>query len=313
MAGLFGALAGVAAAGTAASFLGRLFWAFEAASAFRVQYFAILTVGAVGYAVFRKRAAAAALGGLALANLALAAPLYLGRPAAPAPGTRTYRAILANVLTANRRFDRVAGLVRDLEPDIVVLEEVNERWLRELSGLRADYPHGRAVPRTDNFGIALWSRIPLDGAAVLSWSEVEVPSIAARLSLGGRPVTAIATHPLPPRRADYFAWRNQQLEALGQYVSSQPGEVLVLGDLNMSSWSPYFGDLVRTTGLSDTRRGFGVLASWPSDVPFLRIPIDHALVSKGIRVVDRRLGPDVGSDHFPVILDFALEPGGRAR
>jgi endonuclease/exonuclease/phosphatase (EEP) superfamily protein YafD len=82
---------------------------------------------------------------------------------------------------------------------------------------------------------------------------------------------------------------------------------MVLGDLNTTSWSPYFRDLVADSGLLDSRRGFGVEPSWPSfGLPLLRIPIDHGLVSPAVSVLDRRIGPAAGSDHLPLVIDFAL-------
>jgi len=40
----------------------------------------------------------------------------------------------------------------------------------------------------------------------------------------------------------------------------------------------------------------------------MRIPIDHILVGTGIRVFKREVGPDVESDHRPVLADLAIEP-----
>jgi endonuclease/exonuclease/phosphatase (EEP) superfamily protein YafD len=57
--------------------------------------------------------------------------------------------------------------------------------------------------------------------------------------------------------------------------------------------------------LRDTRAGFGIQASWPTQIPPLGIPLDHCLVSPELVVLDRRLGPAVGSDHRPVILELA--------
>jgi endonuclease/exonuclease/phosphatase family metal-dependent hydrolase len=37
-----------------------------------------------------------------------------------------------------------------------------------------------------------------------------------------------------------------------------------------------------------------------------RIPIDHVVVSPEVRVTDRRVGPDVGSDHLPVEATLAI-------
>jgi len=64
--------------------------------------------------------------------------------------------------------------------------------------------------------------------------------------------------------------------------------------------------------LPDSRAGRGIQPSWPASLPAaLRIPIDHCLVSPGIAVVGRQLGPQVGSHHLPVIVDLAV-PAGRA-
>jgi len=41
-------------------------------------------------------------------------------------------------------------------------------------------------------------------------------------------------------------------------------------------------------------------------VPLLGIPIDHCLVSPEIIVTKRSVGPSVGSDHYPVIIDFSI-------
>ena len=82
--------------------------------------------------------------------------------------------------------------------------------------------------------------------------------------------------------------------------------MVLLGDLNCTVWSPYFGRLVRDSGLKDSSRGWGVQPSWPAGNWLLRIPIDHCLHSPEVRVVRRGIGPDVGSDHFPVIVEMQL-------
>jgi len=38
----------------------------------------------------------------------------------------------------------------------------------------------------------------------------------------------------------------------------------------------------------------------------LLIPIDHCLHSREVRIVRKQIGPDVGSDHYPVVVDFFL-------
>ncbi|MCU0878609.1 MAG: endonuclease/exonuclease/phosphatase family protein, partial [Pirellulaceae bacterium] len=89
-------------------------------------------------------------------------------------------------------------------------------------------------------------------------------------------------------------------------VGGRPAEPLVLaGDLNLTEHSPYFRDLLRASGLADTRQGIGIQASWSPRVPLLSLPLDHVLVSRELAVVSRRLGPPLGSDHRPVVVQLA--------
>jgi endonuclease/exonuclease/phosphatase (EEP) superfamily protein YafD len=60
--------------------------------------------------------------------------------------------------------------------------------------------------------------------------------------------------------------------------------------------------------LRDSQLGFGVQPSFPTFSWAIRIPIDHCLVSPEVVVLDRKLAPSVGSDHFPVMVELALKP-----
>jgi endonuclease/exonuclease/phosphatase (EEP) superfamily protein YafD len=82
--------------------------------------------------------------------------------------------------------------------------------------------------------------------------------------------------------------------------------VILFGDLNVTPWSPYFADLLKHGGLKDTSQGRGLFGSWPSWLPGLRIPLDHCLTSPAILVADKRLGPKVGSDHLPMMIDLIV-------
>jgi endonuclease/exonuclease/phosphatase (EEP) superfamily protein YafD len=39
------------------------------------------------------------------------------------------------------------------------------------------------------------------------------------------------------------------------------------------------------------------------------VPIDHLLHGQALEVVDRRLGPALGSDHFLLVVDLQLTEG----
>jgi endonuclease/exonuclease/phosphatase (EEP) superfamily protein YafD len=96
---------------------------------------------------------------------------------------------------------------------------------------------------------------------------------------------------------------------IAQYISGIQGARILAGDLNVTSWSPFFKDWLRESGLHDSRLGFGVQATWPTTSPLFLIPLDHVLVSPDIQVMQRQVGADVGSDHRPVLIDFTFKSG----
>ena len=81
---------------------------------------------------------------------------------------------------------------------------------------------------------------------------------------------------------------------------------MLLGDLNATPWSPAFRSLLRNSDLRDSRQGFGIHSTWPSGTWIMRVPLDHILVSGQVAVHSRVVGPDVGSDHRGVVVEFSL-------
>jgi len=291
---------------TALAFAARSYWMLELCTHFRVYYAAVLLPAAL-VLFFASRYLTALLAAACLAwNLYCIVPLYL--PPATASGDvggAASRALLLNVLRSNQDHHAVLRYIEAEDPDLIVLLEVDQRWIAALRPLAARYPHKLELPRDDNFGIALYSRLPAEEITAHDAGGSSRPSVVAQLNVGEQMVTLIAAHPYPPTSGTLAARRNRQLAAIGKMVGQIPGPKLVMGDLNTTGWSPYFQDLL-AAGLVDSRRGFGIQPSWQGPRGLIRLPIDHVLTSPQVIVRDRRLGPPVGSDHLPVVVDFAL-------
>jgi endonuclease/exonuclease/phosphatase (EEP) superfamily protein YafD len=206
------------------------------------------------------------------------------------------RVLSLNVLTSNTHKQAVLDHVLASDADVVFLMEVNQGWMSALSALKAKYPHVLARPRQDNFGVALFSRIPWTGEDVPWLGEADVPSLEVHLSHQAHELVLLGTHPVPPVGGDYAALRNEQLRLLAEHVAKLGGAVLVVGDLNSSPWSEGMRIVTRNGGL-----GFRSIAppwtpTWRAGTP-LAIPIDHALCTAPLVIVERSVGGDVGSDH----------------
>lgn len=286
-------------------FFARWNWHFELASHFRAQYCLAFLIGMILLLAARRFRIATAAAALLAVHVALLWPFY--RPAvSESSGAGTLRIVSLNIHSVNRQEAAVLGMIRETSPDVAVFLEVSEHWGRVLSQLEDEWPHSLTDARHGNFGIAIYSRVPLVRQRIEFLSE-SCPAILATIEPGGVPLTICGAHPYPPMGAGASAMRDRQLQTLAKLVAAEPGDRIVVGDFNCTSWSPAFGDLVQKTGLLDSRLGQGVQPSWPTFLPaLLRIPIDHCLVSPEVRVRHRRIGPDVGSDHLPVIVDLAL-------
>jgi endonuclease/exonuclease/phosphatase (EEP) superfamily protein YafD len=294
--------------------LGDVWSPLDLAAHFQVQYLTAAALGVALCLLLRCRRWAIVAGLCLIATAWQVLPWYLPSDSVTAAraagsGGPKIRLLLANVRTSNRRHEEVIALIDRWKPDVVVLQEVNARWLEAMEPIKRQLPHAVTAPRADNFGVAVYSRRPLEDARIAHLGPAEVDSIIGVLNVGGAGATLVASHPVPPIGPRNARLRDAQLDAIADTVMQMRGPVLVVGDLNATMWSAPFRRLVADTGLGNARQGFGVLPSWPAVLPaFARIPIDQCLCSADIEVVNCALGEPTGSDHLPLIVDVVLPP-----
>jgi endonuclease/exonuclease/phosphatase (EEP) superfamily protein YafD len=295
----------VAGAGTLLGFAARHDWRLELACHPRVQYWWALAAAFCMLAWTRHRILAFVAFALAVTNLVLIAPLYFG-PASRAKVGAPLRAMSLNVHYLNEDYGSTIELILREQPDFVLLVEVTREWAKAMEFLNPEYPY-RHVHASDNGGgLAFYSRHEIKDVQ-LERRDWEGPTMVALVETPEGPLTIFGVHPHSPKSVNTFESRNRQLEHVAELARGTAGPVVLMGDLNMTSWSPYFGDLLAASQLRDSRRGFGVEPSWPwLPGAIFRIPIDHCLVSPGVSVLSRWIGPAVGSDHRPVFIEFAL-------
>lgn len=272
----------------------------ELFSHFRLQYLVLAVVLTLIFVGLRWTGYAA----LGIATAALngwyVVPWYL--PAAEVGASGPEITVLhANVLKSNGNAERFLRLVDDLEPDIIVMQEVTPAWLESVEALGNSYPHRVAEGREGSFGIALYARVPLDATAVLEAGPTGTLEIVTTARIGEQSLHIVATHPVPPIGNANFGARNLQLDAAARLLARLPSPKMLVGDLNISMWANHYRKLEADSGLRNARRGFGIVPTWPVFFPPGFIPIDHVLVSADIDVLSFETGPRVGSDHLPVV------------
>ncbi|MCE9632537.1 MAG: endonuclease/exonuclease/phosphatase family protein [Planctomycetia bacterium] len=301
-------------AGTIAGWCGRWYWLFDLASHFRSSWLLLAGAGLVACMRWPRPIAAACLVIAALGNVREMLPYWLSAESPAASATVGERAardrdvvvIAMNVRRINDDPTAAIAYLRGRRPDVVAVLEVDEQWAEALDTLGDLFPHRIIRPRPDNFGLAVLARWPLDDQEIVVFSTTGFPSIIATVRGPAGDFRFIATHPYPPFNAQATVALGEHLAGVADVAAASPLPCIVAGDLNATPWSLPFRTLVARSGLIDTALGRGVQATWNARYPIPRIPIDHILAPRGTRVLRREVGPDIGSDHFPVEAELIL-------
>ena len=271
---------------------------------FRLQYLVVSLGLLLLFKYLRSPWLTGAIAAGVVLNAVLVLPWYVGED--ETSGGVELKLLHANVLSSNTEYDRLIRLLDTEAPDLVMLQEVSPDWLVALDELRANYPYSYAEAREGNFGIALFSRVPLRSVSHFDSPPFGYPTIVASLDIDGQVLHFIGTHPMIPVSGTFYDARNEQLAGVARLLGKQAEPKILVGDLNLSQWDINYKRLEQQGGVRNARKGFGILPTWPVFMPFAMIPIDHVLVSETISVTGFYSGPRIGSDHLPLVVTFSL-------
>jgi len=216
------------------------------------------------------------------------------------------RVLQANLFAKNEDPSRFFQLIDESRPDLMVLQEVAGPWEQTLSPLPLSFPHGLVGSEDQGVRKDLKQYSRLLASKPESLSKKGVPGYWTVVTGTDMNLNLISIHtraPFSPYRAKRH---KEQMKALTDVCKKMSGPLIVVGDFNSSTWSQLFRELTRGKRLVSARSGFGILGTWPSSLGPFRTPIDHILVSPEIQVLRCWVGPDIGSDHRPLLADLLV-------
>lgn len=306
--GLFSAMGFLVCVLTLIGFAGGWFWIFDLASPFRVQYAVLLFLMGTCFLFTRYRRVAVTFLMFGLINVWTLLPFFTRDSAVSSvPSPESIRLLAWNIHSDNRDYEEWIRVIEKTQPDQILLMEVSPHGAAFLDGNLKEFPYRLVQERDDNFGIAFFSRKPFEMLRILELGMAGLPSIQADIKVGEQVVAFLGTHPLPPVGPRRAGMRNEQLESIARWVKDQPNPVIVVGDLNITPWSPVFKSFIDSTDLKNSAEGRGIQATWPTFFKPLMIPIDHCLHSKGVRIHSRDIPAAKGSDHLPQLIEYSLD------
>jgi endonuclease/exonuclease/phosphatase (EEP) superfamily protein YafD len=219
-------------------------------------------------------------------------------PAQEARGGIRLKLVTVNLLWSNRQHQRLRDWLKAEAPDIAITQETTPRWAAELAGLDALFAHRRLPGPTDD--IAILSRHPFTMGQEAG-IRVHGTLAMATLSLGQRRIDLMALHASVPTSPARRIARDAMFDDIARFARRTRAPLIVAGDFNATPWNRSMRLLVRESPLRHAP-GFW-RPTFTAYVPlWMGVPIDHVLAAVDCRVLDRRVGPDFGSDHRPVVV-----------
>ncbi len=283
------------------------FWLVDVLSQFSFQY-ALSALGLLLISLWRKTISLAVLAGL-LIFLNLGVLVDPGESVHAASNTgKKFKIYSANLYIHNKELSKLNYDLQKMDPEMVLLLEVTPEHLNQLRLLMQTYPYHvkKTFVRDDHeMGFMFLSKFPILNTQLTRLSDGCNFVLQATLEINERQVMFYGVHAQRPDTGNYNG-RKEQFLWLAHQLREQTVPVIVSGDFNATPSSSLFQQLIRISGLRDSRTGFGWQPSWPTYFPLLWIPIDHMLVSPGIHVHNRATGSYIGSDHYPIYAELSI-------
>lgn len=215
--------------------------------------------------------------------------------------------------------DALSAAVERYQPDVVVLQELKSKsithaWPGKWQEVRSRFVGSAAV----------FSRLPMVPATPTDgfWGGKVIAASVKLTTRDGRSVWLVAPHVMSPRYgfqpvldSKPRAWttlghvidqRDVQIRRVRMLAGDSLTRVVIAGDFNTVADSPL---LSKTMGglrnaFSDTGYGYGN-TKWTRG---WGVRIDHVFTGRQIRATSCEVGPDLGSDHLPLIVDLVVDP-----
>ncbi|CAN5877769.1 hypothetical protein BH23PLA1_BH23PLA1_16470 [soil metagenome] len=133
---------------------------------------------------------------------------------------------------------------------------------------------------------------------------IEIDIVSAHLPTV-RPSLNTLLEGIPTKSQAQLEKRRQNVtRSLGELLPEPGVPLLVGGDLNTPSESPLLDPLRSFLRNAFDHAGWGYGYTTPTEMPWVRI--DHVLASHEFAITRAWVGPDLGSDHLPMIAEVVL-------
>lgn len=207
------------------------------------------------------------------------------------------RLMFANLYIMNKTPEHLKIWIDQEKPDIVANVENFRVASENLTPIMAkQYPYFYRHNRDDT---VVYSRYPIvgerRGKTRYSFDQVDIQTPQGLLHVA-------IVHLCQPKPKDHSCQVSQMARLRTDLRPEQSAKTVIVGDFNSDLSAYLLQDFAR-------ERNFRPLAaptgSWPALLPgVFRIALDNAFAGSGLSLQRRKVGPDNGSDHRPIVVDI---------
>ena len=255
----------------------------------------------------RRRWLALSLAGSILLISLNYAPLFLPRPNLALAAAEPMRVMSYNVWRRNRDAAHAVELIKQQQPDLLLLQELNRSQAQKLLPALADL-YGEATlylayePTIEQAVISRYPLIPLESSREKGKAQKVLVEMPAGL------VTVWNVHTTSHRG---WRWRhNEVAKLISEDIATAEGAIILGGDFNTTDQTETYRLIDQYLDNAHWEAGWGFGFSFPSpnhpirgplEVPSL-VRIDHIFYSADfIARSAATLSDPGGSDHFPIV------------
>lgn len=238
------------------------------------------------------------------------APLFLPRPSVALADGDAIKVMSYNVWRRNKDLNGMIEVVRQQQPDILLLQELRRDKVQPfLDSLSDVYPDAELHFTYDPYSLqGVASRYPLTPIAMMP-QKGQAQKVLAETPNG--PITVINIHPRFPGWERRY---NQMYNLISEDVIPTHGPVILGGDFNNTDYTDAYLLANKYLQNAHWEAGWGFGFTYPSSELRLRrnynlpklVRIDHIFYSRHFYAHNAGTLPDSGgSDHLPVVAELS--------
>ncbi|MEO1552875.1 MAG: endonuclease/exonuclease/phosphatase family protein [Pseudomonadota bacterium] len=217
-----------------------------------------------------------------------------------------FKILTINLWGESNNLPALSSLIHEHEVDIVAISEashdtIDPNYQDQYFSNYSTVIHATwlNMPRGMGNPISFLSRKPVeDVVRVLNRDTGGRAYIAADLAEELDGLRIVVAHARTPLKPSGLSQRNALIDDISE-VAKDSESFILLGDFNMTPWSPKFRSLPGKRA-GDPRFS----RTWPTMLPLLGMSIDHIMFSDDLELVEFEILRSIGSDHYPVMAKF---------